>query len=195
MSPRTKEQVEEIREASKSKILEAALELFAMSGYDSTSISKIAEKAGVSKGLMYNYFTSKEDLLKGLIDHMNKEESNIMGEVMDEDPSKMLENIIRLFFRELRDNYQHWVFISKLVLQIDKFDFIKSLATDKYNNYLALFEQLLTAIGISNPGGESKLLGALFDGIGYQYIIIQSDYPLDEIEDYLIQKYCTNENY
>ena len=64
MSPRTPEQFEEIREEKKRLIMEVALELFANEGYHTTSISKIAKKAGISKGLMYNYFESKEDLLK-----------------------------------------------------------------------------------------------------------------------------------
>ena len=193
MSPRSKVQIEEIREASRSKILDASLELFATKGYDSTSIANIAEKAGISKGLMYNYFSSKDELLRGLIDLLNKGETDMMEKIFDEDPKKMLENVIRFSFRELRENYQQWVFISKLVLQVDRFDFVKKMATEMYSNYLILFEQLLTGIGMKKPAEEAKLLGALFDGIGYQYLIIKEAYPLDEIENYLIQKYCKNE--
>ncbi len=64
MSPRTPQQFEQIREDKKRLIMEVALELFANEGYHSTSISKIAKSANISKGLMYNYFESKEDLLK-----------------------------------------------------------------------------------------------------------------------------------
>jgi len=39
--------------------MNTALQLFENNGYESTSISKIALTAGVSKGLMYNYFPSK----------------------------------------------------------------------------------------------------------------------------------------
>ena len=53
--PKTKEQFEEIRNKSKAAIIEAALELFANNGFHNTSITQIAKKAGVSKGLMYNY--------------------------------------------------------------------------------------------------------------------------------------------
>ena len=41
----------------------AALELFATHGYHGTSISAIARHAGISKGLVYNYFESKENIL------------------------------------------------------------------------------------------------------------------------------------
>ena len=60
MSPRTKQQFEEIRSDRKDQLLDAALHVFAEEGYHSASVSKIAKYAGVSKGLMYNYFHSKK---------------------------------------------------------------------------------------------------------------------------------------
>src|SRR3989337_276168 len=65
--PRTKEQFEAIRKGSRQKILDAALEVFARQGYYSASVSAIAKTAGISKGLMYNYFRSKEDVLNELM--------------------------------------------------------------------------------------------------------------------------------
>ena len=67
MSPRTEAQYEEIREEKKELIKRVALEIISEHGIQNTSISKIAKEAGVSKGLMYNYFESKEDLLKRII--------------------------------------------------------------------------------------------------------------------------------
>ncbi len=67
MSPRTKQQFEEIRKTRRDRILSVALELFATKGYHGTSISQIAEKAKISKGLMYNYFKNKEKLLETIV--------------------------------------------------------------------------------------------------------------------------------
>lgn len=44
----------------KQEILEAALRVFARKGYDKTSISDIAGEIGISQGLCYRYFPSKE---------------------------------------------------------------------------------------------------------------------------------------
>ena len=68
MSPRTPTQFAEIRENKKKEILSAALDLFANEGYHQASIARIAKKANISKGLIYNYFNSKEELLKELIE-------------------------------------------------------------------------------------------------------------------------------
>jgi AcrR family transcriptional regulator len=64
MSPRTEKQFESIRSEKIKLITETALRLFAQHGYESTSVSMIAKEAGISKGLMYNYFESKNALLK-----------------------------------------------------------------------------------------------------------------------------------
>jgi AcrR family transcriptional regulator len=67
MSPRTPKQFEEIREERKTLIMDVALEHFANEGYHATTINHIAKYAGISKGLMYNYFESKEALLTSII--------------------------------------------------------------------------------------------------------------------------------
>ena len=55
MSPRTTVQNEIIREERKAQILDAALHVFAEEGYHSASVSKVARRAEISKGLMYNF--------------------------------------------------------------------------------------------------------------------------------------------
>lgn len=45
------------------EILTAAKKLFYRHGFTGTSMAAIAEQAGISKGLIYHYFSSKEDLL------------------------------------------------------------------------------------------------------------------------------------
>jgi AcrR family transcriptional regulator len=45
------------------RVLAAAVELFATNGFDGTSVQEIVERAQVTKGALYHYFTSKDDLL------------------------------------------------------------------------------------------------------------------------------------
>lgn len=194
MSPRTESQYEVIRETSINKILDASLELFAVHGYEATSISKIASKAGVSKGLIYNYFDSKIDLLKAMLGRLGQGESEIMAEVLDDNPTKMLKNILTLVFREFRERMELWKMILSVSLQVEKFDFVHKYTVDKMRNYYDLFEDLLKKTGYPNPADEAKLLTALFDGIGLHYLIAKEDYPLDQIEKFLIKKYCNNEH-
>jgi AcrR family transcriptional regulator len=45
------------------RLLSVATKLFAQNGFDRTSVQEIVETAGVTKGAMYHYFDSKDDLL------------------------------------------------------------------------------------------------------------------------------------
>jgi AcrR family transcriptional regulator len=56
--------VPEYKEAAKSKIVEAARVIFAKKGYHDATMDDVAKEVGVSKGALYSYFKSKEDLLK-----------------------------------------------------------------------------------------------------------------------------------
>jgi len=56
------------RESSVEALLQAALRLFVHTGFEQTSVDRIAEAAGLSKGAIYFYFDSKESLLHGLLD-------------------------------------------------------------------------------------------------------------------------------
>ena len=49
------------------EITEAAFEAFAEKGYSATKVADVAKRAGVSKGLMYLYFKTKEDLFKAVV--------------------------------------------------------------------------------------------------------------------------------
>ena len=57
------------KEARPQELLNAALELFVEKGFAATRIEEVALRAGVSKGTLYLYFSSKEELLKAVISH------------------------------------------------------------------------------------------------------------------------------
>ena len=48
---------------TRSRIVAAAVALFAEQGYDATSVNQVVARAGVAKGALYHHFGSKDDLL------------------------------------------------------------------------------------------------------------------------------------
>ena len=64
MGPKLTERIKNLR---KTAILEAAKVVFARYGIDAARVEDIAAHAGVSKGLVYFYYKSKEDLLFNLL--------------------------------------------------------------------------------------------------------------------------------
>jgi AcrR family transcriptional regulator len=56
----------------KEKIIQAAIESFAQTGFDRTKMEDIAKRLGLSKGTIYLYFNSKEDLFLAICEHYLK---------------------------------------------------------------------------------------------------------------------------
>ena len=192
MSPRSQLQNEQIRSESTRKILHAAFNLMALNGYESTSIAQIAKEAGISKGLMYNYFDSKEELLKALVNHAFSEGEKVMAKITDDDPKETLRNIFRWFFDELRFRMPQWRLITELTFKIEKLAFVKDIAKSKLFEFIKFISSLLEQMNFENPKQEAQVIAGLLDGIGFQCLVMGEDYHIDEMEVFLIDKYCNN---
>ena len=68
MSLEKQQQTTQLR---RKQIIDAAMELFDQNGYSNTKISDITKKAGISKGLTYRYFTSKEEIVTAVLDRVD----------------------------------------------------------------------------------------------------------------------------
>jgi AcrR family transcriptional regulator len=68
MSPRGEKLNKQMRADAMAKITKAALEVFAAYGYHGATMEQIMRASGMSKGLMYHYFPSKEKIFLHLVD-------------------------------------------------------------------------------------------------------------------------------
>jgi AcrR family transcriptional regulator len=81
-------------EDSRARILDAAEQLFAEEGYDATPTSRVAERAGVYKGLVFHYFARKIDILLALVERVPIEEiASLDTEVVEGDVTATLLNV------------------------------------------------------------------------------------------------------
>jgi AcrR family transcriptional regulator len=192
MSPRTKDQFAGIRQKSSQKIENIALELFALKGYHATSISQIAEKAGISKGLLYNYYSSKEQLLDSIITKVYDEIMRIVQKSEDLPAEKQIEQIIIQTINHLKKNITFWRLYLFLVHQSDIQRKLSEAYEKMRNDYMAYVVKLFKEMGSINPTMEAMMLGTLFDGIGLNYVTAPEGYPIDEISDYLIEVFVKN---
>ncbi len=192
MSPRTKEQIALLRADRKETILMAALERFANQGYHSTSVSDIARQAGISKGLIYNYYDSKEALLTGLLERLMEDGDEYREAMQQDDPKVALHSLFTLFKENLINKKELWRLAISLSVQkeVGNFDFMKENMRHKIEAILLVLEQLLGAMKIDRPKEEALAIGAILDGISLQYVVAGENYPLEDLVNYLIEKYC-----
>ena len=66
------------------ELLEAALHIFAERGYANTKLEDIAARVGVTKGTIYHYFATKEDLLLRALEHYHDRAFQPLEEVLGE---------------------------------------------------------------------------------------------------------------
>lgn len=67
MAPRSRESSDAVRDASRTRVLDAARALFAERGYFACRVSDIATRAGMSPGNVYWHFESKEAILRAIL--------------------------------------------------------------------------------------------------------------------------------
>lgn len=190
MSPRTKEQVEEIRQRSRQQILKASLELFAHQGFHNTTISQIAKKAGVSKGLIYNYFSSKEDLVGGIIEEAMETGEEIMTTIKDQelDPWVAVDQSIDHIFTLVKQNPVYWKMLTSLSFQEDILMKFEPLLRKQEFKNLEHLTDLVRRLGAKKPLMEAMYLSALLDGILLHYLHFKDKYPLEEMKEFLKAK-------
>ena len=190
MSPRTQEQNLEIRKQREELILTATLKMFSTNGYVGTSMQSISKEAGISKGNLYNYFESKEELLKAvLINGINQ-----FAELMGSYPSELIsendfERMIKGNFEIVKSNSNYWKLYFNILTQPQANALFQEIFAPLLDGYLKVFESYFRNRGDKNPQITSMLLGSTLDGISIGYIMMGDLYPIDEVINELIEKF------
>jgi AcrR family transcriptional regulator len=190
MSPRTVKQYDAIRESRKALIMQKALELLVLKGYHATSISDISKEAGISKGLLYNYFKGKEDLIKeiavkGMREFINIFDPNRDGVLTDDE----FEFFINESFRIVRENTNYWKLYFTIMLQPPVYEMVKEEVLGPMYDLMQILVDYYKRKQLADPGTEAMLFGALMDGIAMNYILDPEHFPLEEVRKGVLRKF------
>ncbi|MPZ66360.1 MAG: TetR family transcriptional regulator [Pseudonocardiaceae bacterium] len=132
--------------STRERILTAAEELFAESGFDATPTSRIAERAAVPKGLVHYYFRRKPDLLVALVGRMPEEHIDHAAVVVPGD--------LALTLRRLVDALDSWLDTSSLISHLlwreaDTHDAVREALAARFDWMVA---EIRAVIGTALPG-------------------------------------------
>ncbi|MGM8211218.1 TetR/AcrR family transcriptional regulator [Virgibacillus sp. W0430] len=100
-------------EMKKNNIVQAALRLFTKSGVQSVSVAKIASEANVSQVTIYNYFTTKENLVQEVIESYIDQEWKAYEQLLNSDlpfPDKIKQIIFekKEATAHMHENFYHY---------------------------------------------------------------------------------------
>jgi TetR/AcrR family transcriptional regulator len=106
-----------IQPSSAERILTTALDLFAVKGYDATSVREICEAAGITKPTLYHFFGSKDGVLQALVQSGFQQYRVLVNSAMDspgafEDRVKVL---ARSLFESASTKPRFWRFMHSVI--------------------------------------------------------------------------------
>ena len=99
---------------TKERIMEAALELFAQSGYLGTSMSDIAGQLGITKAALYKHYAGKQEILDWIVKRMNEMDTERAKayDMPETEPDSFAEAYLRVPVEKIRAysaaQFDHW---------------------------------------------------------------------------------------
>ncbi|MED4636024.1 TetR/AcrR family transcriptional regulator [Peribacillus frigoritolerans] len=192
--PRTPEENDRIRQASKEKIRAAAMELFIKQGYYATSISDIAKQAGISKGLLYNYYKGKEELLSEMVEARIKEVVEVMEEAFTlNTPREQLEHIINGAIDNIHQKPEVHRFYLHLQTQPESDEELIKYSHLVIEENARQFEfqcKIFESMGEREPRKRSLYFSSVLQGIMLMISTYQQGFPIEEIKNQIKSEFC-----
>lgn len=188
--PRTPEQYEEIRREKRSLIMDTALVLFAENGYRATTMSQIADRADISKGLIYNYFDNKEELMvqifhKGIDELFQPFDPNHDGFLTDQEFDYFIDKSLEL----ITENPSFWRLYFTIMFQPQVLVLVQEKIIENILPFMDILSDFFDRKKLPNPMAEARLFGALLDGVAINYLADPGNFPIKELAEIIKQRY------
>ncbi len=170
----------------KEKILNAALELFADEGFKATSTSKVANKAGVSEGLIFRHFTNKEGLLNAIVDEGEKRVKLLYADiVLETEPKEVIKKTIETFntVNKEPDEVHFWKLQYKIKWEMEVY------GEHKVEPLQKALTKAFEALGYNQPEAEAQLLLITIDGLATRFYLQQKGFKIESQLELLKKKY------
>ncbi len=198
MSPRSEKQNQQIKDERREKILKAAIQVFADKGYATTKITDIAAAAGMSHGLIYHYFASKEAVYAEIVEDA-VQKSVQMSTAALEQPGTPWERIQLMCARTLagiREYPEYYAIIVQVLtnpeIPLEVRTFLREAGNTTYLNMFSLIREGQES-GQVVAGNPFELTNAYYDliqGIAIRNVVARQQASSLQ-EDASIQPFIT----
>jgi AcrR family transcriptional regulator len=201
MSPRSETTNRQMREASREAILRGALEAFGEAGFDRATVEEVARRAGVSKGLIYNYFDSKDALLEAIIRQRVEANTELLSEVQEgEDAAERLRRLAEGTVRVVLENPEAFRLTFALLIQPgmkDRIGKIEKTVLARERELQHAATDLFAELGSDAPREDSLAFQSALTGLAL-VLAVQPEiadkpdrFPLRSLVDRLLQRFVT----
>jgi TetR/AcrR family fatty acid metabolism transcriptional regulator len=170
------------------RILRAAIEAFSEEGYTEATISKIASRADVANGTIYEYFENKEDLLLSISEEHFKVDLELLKQAFNgSNPRTKLTLFMQFYFQQYLNDLDYIV-VFLTAIQFNR-RFYRSRAYKSQYKYVVELEKMIQRI--LEEGGvrdvnirifRNMFLGA-FTHMALRWYLAQSDRHFEKLEE------------
>ncbi|MED4585893.1 TetR/AcrR family transcriptional regulator [Brevibacillus choshinensis] len=191
--PRSPEENGRIRQLAKENIRVAAIEVFIEKGYHAASIDDVAKRAGISKGLLYNYFSGKADLLKELILSRIEEIVHVMEEAITKStPVEQLVYIADHALLNVQQKPNIYRFYWHIQTHPEADEIVSTycqLLKDEMARQFKLQVDIFRRMGEANPQLQSLHFSTALHGMMLMYSTYPENFPLLELKDEMLSRF------
>lgn len=179
---RNPEQNRILRDVQQAKILSVSLDLFVRRGFAATRIADIAAEAGVSAGLLYHYFPSKDDVLIALLrESLSRMEAATEAlESLDQPVADTLRLALQQLINDIQEPSETGKF-HLLVAQVSASDVLpeaaRSIIQRHAEGHYRVMERLLAkgqnegSVRDGAPGEMATIFWALVKGLSIHHAV------------------------
>lgn len=174
---------------NRQKIIDAAAELMTEKGVEKTSLADIARKTGLSKGTLYYYYSSKNDLVFDITEsHMSKISGEIFA-MIDSDKNVTLEILLqRLFETILASDTRSRLHIFLLREAISGNAALHERFRHTYHEWFSMVEDAYQRLNLRTHGSilKSRILVSVLDGMIIQTLLdVEPPPPKDIVRQFI----------
>ncbi|MBO0783908.1 MAG: TetR/AcrR family transcriptional regulator [Ktedonobacteraceae bacterium] len=174
-----------IRSTRREEIMAAARDLFSRKGYHGTTMPDIARAAGISTGLIYYIFPSKEEILLACCEEVATLHLDLFHQASDiPDPLKRFDFIVRELYTSLDRGSKRLIIMYRdsSTLPRETRERILAMIKNLDNHFLELFEEGQRA-GVFAPDiPEPRVLAANVLGLGHLWALHKTWHFAPEID-------------
>ncbi|MCH9683211.1 MAG: TetR/AcrR family transcriptional regulator [Deltaproteobacteria bacterium] len=170
------------------KIFDAAMDLFESQGYFATTVEQITTEAGVSKGLVYNYFSSKEQLLVALLEHATAKMASVAEpRSTDESLEASVVSLVDRFFDFLQTHRRFLKLQLTLMLMPELREIVAGPQHERAELLLSVTRATFERARLPHPKRKARVLLALLDGVALHYLCVYDPYPLGAMRAHVVR--------
>lgn len=167
------------------------MHVFAEDSYHGSSMAAVAKKAKISKGLIYNYFQSKEEILISLVVDVFDEVMFIMD--LNPDVPLTKERFVQIIDKSIDEvvkNPQRWKLYMSLSFQPDVTPILMEQMLPKIQPFMVQMTNYFVAKGYDDPMTMMRYYSAVLDGVQMHILMDPENFPVEKVKKMIIEQFA-----